>query len=618
LDEQDPYCVVRRWIELEHEDRTAGVAPFAALVYVARTPSADAELPQDFARFYGGADLLRAPVVVAPGGAITVGAPESLLAACGLAPGGDVRRPAVSWDGTRIAFAARARAEDPLRIYVHEGGTCAVEPTIARAPVGDDGVEIDARGELIHDFDPAFSPDGRLVFASTRGNVTNVESFEYRGPQRSPADPSRQNANLYVVEGGAVRQLTFLLNQELEPSFMTDGRLIFVTEKRAPGFYQLAARRLNMDGGDYHPLFGQRATIGHRQVGSPVELADKNFAAIFSQPGVAHGAGALGVVNRSLGVDQASPDEADYLQDPAARDWQNPRFFQRSVRILDGASRPGEAGGVYRSPARLPDGRILVSYAADVADPASFSGRFELVVVDPVGGARSAPILSEARDILWAVPVAGRAARGAYRSKLDEPNGATRVSGTARGPADVTFLDVPLMASLLFQNTRSRRVVPAGRGPLELWESLPPEPGVTSLDPGDPHVVEDELGRQYVRRRRLGSALPLEDYSLRVRVPGGMPLVLAPEIQLAGDRGPARHHQLEELQFYPGETVHIGFRRELFDGVCGSCHGTLSGFEHDVSVNPDILTQASAVQARDADPVDLTSTSAGPSAPPFP
>ncbi len=46
---------------------------------------------------------------------------------------------------------------------------------------------------------------------------------------------------------------------------MRDGRVILVAEKRAPGFYQLAGRRINLDGGDYHPLFGQRSSVGFNQ-----------------------------------------------------------------------------------------------------------------------------------------------------------------------------------------------------------------------------------------------------------------------------------------------------------------------------------------------------------------
>src|SRR5690606_12310972 len=108
-------------------------------------------------------------------------------------------------------------ADAPWQIYVvEEDGSCALEPTIAAAPVDEEGAAVPDNGELVHDFDPAFAPDGRIVFVSTRGNVMNRAAFDYDGPQRSPADPSRLNANLYVLEGAGtdearIRQLTFLL-----------------------------------------------------------------------------------------------------------------------------------------------------------------------------------------------------------------------------------------------------------------------------------------------------------------------------------------------------------------------------------------------------------------------
>jgi hypothetical protein len=94
--------------------------------------------------------------------------------------------------------------------------------------------------------------------------------------------------------------------------------------------------------------------------------------------------------------------------------------------------------------------------------------------------------------------------------------------------------------------------------------------------------------------------------------------VLAPLVRLAGEGAPARHHQLEQLQFYPGEKTRVGFRRDLFNGVCGSCHGSVSGYEHDVAINPDILTQASRVDAKDTKPLDLTRAPGAAEAPPFP
>ena len=62
------------------------------------------------------------------------------------------------------------------------------------------------------------------------------------------------------------------------------------------------------------------------------------------------------------------------------------------------------------------------------------------------------------------------------------------------------------------------------------------------------------------------------------------------------------------MQFYPGEVVRQGFRRELFDGLCGGCHGSVSGKENEIAVNPDILTQASDVKARGQTPNDLSAT----------
>jgi hypothetical protein len=65
------------------------------------------------------------------------------------------------------------------------------------------------------------------------------------------------------------------------------------------------------------------------------------------------------------------------------------------------------------------------------------------------------------------------------------------------------------------------------------------------------------------------------------------------QVQLDGDSEPTLHHQREAMQFYPGEIARQSFKRRLFNGMCGSCHGSVSGLENDVATNPDILTRAS-------------------------
>ena len=174
-----------------------------------------------------------------------------------------------------------------------------------------------------------------IVFASTRGNV-DTSAYDYTGAQRTPADPSKPNSNLYVYEPDPndqtkmrVRQLTYLLDMERAPSFMQDGRVIFTAEKREPGFYQLALRRINLDGGDYHPLYGQRGSIGFHEVPQVVQLSDKNFAAVFADPGTPHHGGSLGIFNRCIGIDFGSDQTRDYPIDPTVI---NPRRRRRPSR----------------------------------------------------------------------------------------------------------------------------------------------------------------------------------------------------------------------------------------------------------------------------------------------
>jgi hypothetical protein len=53
------------------------------------------------------------------------------------------------------------------------------------------------------------------------------------------------------------------------------------------------------------------------------------------------------------------------------------------------------------------------------------------------------------------------------------------------------------------------------------------------------------------------------------------------------------------MQFYPNERVKQSMRRDLFNGVCAGCHGSISGRELDVGIDVDVLTSASTTLASD-------------------
>ncbi|MCC7536831.1 MAG: PD40 domain-containing protein [Deltaproteobacteria bacterium] len=586
------YCIIARWHAIEREAAIARgeltSEPVEGILWVSRPP--DADTLQEFDTFRGGASLMLASATLGADGALSVSGGNSLNGGCGLGDGADVRNPAVSWDGSRIAFAARESASAPLRVYVAnaDGSGCAPHDTIN---VGD----ASSNGILVHNFDPAFAPDGRIVFASTRGNAD--------GATRTPAG-MLPNANLYVFEpeGNRVRQLTFLLNQELAPSFMADGRVIFTTEKRAPGFYQLAGRRQNLDGGDYHPLFGQRQSIGFNQLTEVVELPNRNLAFVASDRGAVSGAGAIGITNRSIGPDQSNRDPAD-------------RFYYSSFDMpAPGAFMGGS--GAFRSPAPLPGGRVLVSCASGASSLSGAPISFDVCELDPTTGAVRTIAGDGGASDVEAVAIYGRPNRGVFVSRQDEANAHTRVV-PGEQDAIVHVQDFPLLETLLFANTREGRPLDPAVGGVGVLESMPPQPGTDSFDDERAFVTSDDFGEVYVRRRRWGDYAPLAaDGSVRMRIPGGVPFVL--EVTNAdGDvlpftdgtfEGP--RVQREEMQFYPGERANQSMRRTLFNGLCGGCHGSVTGRETDVAVNVDILTSASRSLSSD-DLEDLLSAGPG-------
>lgn len=547
LDKVPPYCVIVAWHKRERA-RAIGKgliteAPLSAIAYVSRPP--DADTAQDFDRFRPGADLHLVAATL-DGDKVTLGAP--IAHSCGLG-GADIRRPSVSWDGKKIAFAARTSEATPLAIYTMnaDGTACAKHEKISAHAATDKGI-------LLHDFDPAWAPDGRLVFASTRAAT---RSFDLR-----------PNANLYVFEGDNIRQLTFMNGQELAPDFKRNGQLIFSTEKRAPGFYQLAGRRQNLDGSDYHPLFGQRRSVGFEQLIDVRQLPNGDLAGVFSARGTASRGGVLGIMNRSIGPDQDDRDPSD-------------RFFLRSMTLLDGSG--------YRGPAVLPSRSMLASYGAE--------GRYALVQVD-VHGTRTELVPFSGRAIVDAAAVFARPTRSVFAA---DPNDFHVEPGAT--DALVRNLDFPMLASLFFDNRRIGRTVDPRIKFLGILESLPPPDGLLSLDAAPAaNVATDDYGKMWISRRSLGAAPILPDGSVAYRMPGGTPFVVELREKAAGE---PLATVMEEFQLYPGERAKASFRRQLFDSNCGGCHGSISGREVDVHLMPDAITEASRVIAIEATPFEL-------------
>ncbi|HEX7480915.1 MAG TPA: hypothetical protein VF331_24145 [Polyangiales bacterium] len=594
LDKIPAYCVLAHWHDLERNlaikrGELPATPPPAGVLFITRPDGVGGIL--DFETFRPGADLVLADASQNAQGELDLGATRSLLASCKLGAGLDLRGTAISWDATTIAFSARQSASDAWRIYQVklDGTQCAPVPGLPAKSAEQNGI-------TIHDFDPAYAPDGRIVFASTRGNLDG--GTDYRGPTLTPASLA-PNANIYIYDPktSSVRQLTYLLNQELAPSFLSDGRAIFTTEKRALDFHQLAARRINLDGGDYHPLIAQRSSIGFASGTEVVELPNRNLALVAGPLDAVDGGGSIVVVNRSIGPDQHDRDPHD-------------RGYVHSLTTPT----PGVFGGdtgVFRSPAPLPSGRLLAACDLGATDLTRGPRHYGLCELDSVPGGSPRMLWQSAQQsALEPMAVWPRFARPVFRSRSDETNGHTRIE-PGQDDAIIHFKDLPMLATLLFSNTRIGRPIPQAMRAVSLFESRPPPSNARSFSTLGKGVVSDKFGQFFQDLRPIGTADLHADGSLQVRIAGGMPF----SVEAADASGKALVFgkgapftgpilQREELQFYPGERSQQSMPRRLFNGVCAGCHGSLTGRELDVVVNVDVLTSASKTLADD-DLLDL-------------
>jgi hypothetical protein len=115
----------------------------------------------------------------------------------------------------------------------------------------------------------------------------------------------------------------------------------------------------------------------------------------------------------------------------------------------------------------------------------------------------------------------------------------------------------------------------------------------------------------YESRMMIGKSPLADDGSVKVELPAGQGVIL----ELQDDAGNSIVKMTEEHQLGPGELISMGVREtttntagntvQLFDAVCGGCHGSVSGRELDIVVTPDALTGASQSISQLAQPNKL-------------
>jgi hypothetical protein len=213
-----------------------------------------------------------------------------------------------------------------------------------------------------------------------------------------------------------------------------------------------------------------------------------------------------------------------------------------------------------------------------VTDPAAQPPRFALVAVNEQSGARR--MLASDASLSYVEAALGYK-RGEHLlfSTLPQLVFGGHMEDPGTPTATMHFPDAPVLATLLGANLRRPKNVAAmdRATALRVYEETPPASAGAAAG-----------------RNVLGTASFESDHSLKVLLPAGKPLIL----EFIDGSGNPVFTMTESHQLTSGEYITPGPPRALFDSICGGCHGSLSGSELDVVVNPDALTGASVSQSR--------------------
>jgi hypothetical protein len=283
--------------------------------------------------------------------------------------------PEVSFDGTRVLFAGKKDSGDSWCVYeMKADGTDARKVTCGVA-----GARQPVYQSTVYTITPtSVEPWVQVAFV---GEIPGEVDETGSGPHTSLWSCK--------TDGTFVRRLTYNLSNDRDPVILPDGRMVYAGGLRSPGPEprdRVALLGVNEDGTDYQTYAGDQG-LRARRMPSPT-------------------AGGLVVFVEAERVDE---QEAGRL---ASVSQARPLHSYRSLTT------PGD--GLFRAPAPLPDGRVLVAWR-----PADGKAPFSIERFDPATGARERAFAEPGWHSVAAKLVAPRPVPDARSSVVreDDPEG---------------------------------------------------------------------------------------------------------------------------------------------------------------------------------------------------
>ncbi len=258
---------------------------------------------------------------------------------------GAANDPEVSYDGKRILFSMKKSSQDNWRIY--EMNSDGSNLQVVTSPlVGDD-------------FDPAYLPNGNIVFVSTRTQI--VDEYERR---LSPLlhIGVRSNGSTGDVKNSNVRQISFNQSHDANPFVHSSGHIYFSRWEHLGSPNKFTMFSIKPDGTGLFFLYGSHTPTGDgsRTMFEGRELSDKGVVVSVMTRNSPHEGGAIAI----LDLNKVEAD-LDFIT-PKGVEWNN--------------NGDATTKALYKSPFPIMDNeleRILVSMS-----PLAVSGSMDDPLVD--------------------------------------------------------------------------------------------------------------------------------------------------------------------------------------------------------------------------------------------
>ncbi len=275
----------------------------------------------------------------------------------------DIRDLDVSFDGRKLLFAMRgplvvngAEKDQPTwNIWEYTFAGQILRRVIASNVIAEEG----------NDVAPQFLPDGRIVFSSTRQRTAKAILLDEGKPQFDAQTEDRREPSflLHVMnaDGTNIRQISFGQSHDLDPTVLTNGRILWSRWDTSPGRSAIHLYTANPDGSDQQLHYGALSHLTGTDASEvhffkPREMPNGEILALIRPFTDADLGGDLVVIDARTYVDNTQPLLASAgLRGPAQRP-----VTGNDVRTIPGVSPGGRFAAAF--PLWDGSGRIAVSW----------------------------------------------------------------------------------------------------------------------------------------------------------------------------------------------------------------------------------------------------------------